>query len=134
MAIKLSTGLETGGGKFTHSGNDCFGCSQALRRRSPTSIYYRDGRRISHDNKQIHFGLRALFDKFCGRRVDRTGPRRPNLRAAQDLINQACEHITAAQQANEGDMSGHAAKAKVLLVQAKEQIRLATEAANRRDR
>jgi hypothetical protein len=57
--------------------------------------------------------------------------RHPNLRAAQDLINQAFDRITAAQQANEWDMGGHAAKAKDLLVQAKEQIRLAAEAANR---
>jgi hypothetical protein len=60
------------------------------------------------------------------------GPRHPNLRAAQDLINQAWERITAAQQANEWDMGGHAARAKELLGQAREQIRLATEAANRR--
>ncbi len=58
------------------------------------------------------------------------GPRHPNLRAAQDLINQAYDRITAAQQANEWDMDGHAAKAKDLLEKAKEQIRLATEAAN----
>ena len=59
------------------------------------------------------------------------GPRRPNLRAAQDLINQAFDRISAAQAANEWDMDGHAAKAKSLLVDAKEQIRLAAEAANR---
>ncbi len=58
------------------------------------------------------------------------GPRHPNLRAAQDLINQAWDRITAAQQANEWDMGGHAARAKELLGQAREQIRLATEAAN----
>ena len=58
------------------------------------------------------------------------GPRHPNLRAAQDLINQAFDRITAAQQANEWDMGGHAARAKELLGQAKEQIRLAAEAAN----
>jgi len=59
------------------------------------------------------------------------GPRHPNLRAAQDLINQAFDKISAAQAANEWDMDGHAAKAKSLLVDAKEQIRLAAEAANR---
>ncbi|MGD1106538.1 MAG: hypothetical protein ABR865_05795 [Terracidiphilus sp.] len=58
------------------------------------------------------------------------GPRHPNLRAAQDLINQAYDRITAAQQANEWDMGGHAARAKDLLDQAKREIRLATEAAN----
>ncbi|MGA2753168.1 MAG: hypothetical protein ABSE53_05325 [Terracidiphilus sp.] len=60
------------------------------------------------------------------------GGRHPNLRAAQDLINQAYDRITAAQQANEWDMGGHAAKAKDLLEQAKREIRLAAEAANRR--
>ena len=59
------------------------------------------------------------------------GPRHPNLRAAQDLINQAYDRITAAQQANEWDMGGHAAKAKALLEDAKREIRLAAEAANR---
>lgn len=59
------------------------------------------------------------------------GPRHPNLRAAQDLINQAFDKISAAQAANEWDMDGHAAKAKSLLVDAKEQVRLAAEAANR---
>jgi hypothetical protein len=48
------------------------------------------------------------------------------------LINQAYDRITAAQQANEWDMGGHAAKAKDLLEQAKREIRLAAEAANRR--
>jgi len=41
------------------------------------------------------------------------------------------ERISAAQRANESDMSGHAAKAKQLLDQADAQIRLAPEAANR---
>jgi hypothetical protein len=59
------------------------------------------------------------------------GPRHPNLEEAQRLINQAYDRITAAQQANEWDMDGHAAKAKELLDGAKEQIRLAAHAANR---
>jgi len=58
------------------------------------------------------------------------GGRHPNLRAAQDLINQAYDRITAAKAANEWDMGGHAAKAKDLLDQAKREIRLAAEAAN----
>ncbi len=68
---------------------------------------------------------------FAGGVLVAQGPRHPNLRAAQDLINQAFDRLTAAQQANEWDMDGHAARAKDLLVQAKEQIRLATMAANR---
>ena len=68
---------------------------------------------------------------FAGGVLVAQGPRHPNLRAAQDLINQALDRITAAQRANEWDMGGHAARAKELLGQAKEQIRLASEAANR---
>lgn len=68
---------------------------------------------------------------FTGGVLIAQGPRHPNLREAQDLINQAYDRITAAQQANEWDMGGHAAKAKDLLIKAKEEIRLATEAANR---
>ena len=69
---------------------------------------------------------------FAGGALVAQGPRHPNLRAAQDLINQAFDRITAAQQANEWDMGGHAARAKDLLEQAKREIRLATETANRR--
>jgi hypothetical protein len=69
---------------------------------------------------------------FAGGVLIAQGPRHPNLRAAQDLINQAFDRIVAAQQANEWDMGGHAAKAKDLLEAAKREIRLAAEAANRR--
>jgi len=44
--------------------------------------------------------------------VEDIGKRHPNLAAAQRLSHQAWERITAAQQANEWDMDGHAAKAK----------------------
>jgi hypothetical protein len=57
--------------------------------------------------------------------------RHPNLAAAQRLIEQAMGKIDAAQQANEYDMGGHAAKAKELLGQAFEQVKMAAEAANR---
>jgi hypothetical protein len=56
--------------------------------------------------------------------------RHPNLAAAQRLSSQAFEKITAAQQANEFDMEGHAAKAKDLLDQVNQQLKLAAEAAN----
>jgi len=68
---------------------------------------------------------------FAGGVLIAQGPRHPNLRAAQDLIDQAFDRITAAQQANEWDMGGHAAKAKEHLEQAKREIHLAAEAANR---
>jgi hypothetical protein len=55
----------------------------------------------------------------------------PNLAAAQRLSQQAFEKITAAQQANEWDMAGHAAKAKDLLDQVNRELKLAAEAANK---
>ena len=58
--------------------------------------------------------------------------RHGNLAAAQDLTRQAYDKLTAAQQANESDLGGHAAKAKELLRQASDEMKLAAEAANRR--
>lgn len=58
--------------------------------------------------------------------------RHGNLAAAQRLIAQAFDRMTAAQQANEFDLGGHAAKAKELLRQASEEIKQAAMAANRR--
>lgn len=75
-------------------------------------------------------GSVLCITSFAGGMLVAQGGRHPNLRAAQDLINQAFDRITAAQEANEWDMGGHAARAKELLAQAKEQIRLAAEAAN----
>jgi hypothetical protein len=57
--------------------------------------------------------------------------RHPNLAAAQRLIDQAYTRITDAQQANEWDMHGHAAKAKDLLDQASRELKMAAEDANR---
>jgi hypothetical protein len=54
----------------------------------------------------------------------------PNIAAAQRLSQQAWEKVTAAQQANEWDMDGHAAKAKELLDQVNKELKLAAEAAN----
>jgi len=56
--------------------------------------------------------------------------RHPNLAAAQELVQQAIDKLTAAQQANDFDMSGHAAKAKDLLGQAYKEIWEAAQAAN----
>ena len=57
--------------------------------------------------------------------------RHPNLAAAQRLSEQAYNKIVAAQEANEWDMQGHAQKAKELLEQANQQLKLAAEAANK---
>lgn len=66
------------------------------------------------------------------RPVENVSPaRHPNLAAAQRLSDQAYEKITAAQQANEWDMNGHAAKAEELLDQANRELAQAAGAANR---
>ncbi len=57
--------------------------------------------------------------------------RHPNLAASQRLTQQAYDKIIAAQQANEWDMQGHAAKAKELLDQANNELKQAAEASNK---
>ncbi len=54
----------------------------------------------------------------------------PNLAAAQRLSAQAYQKVTAAQQANEWDLAGHAQKAKELLDQANEELKKAAEVSN----
>ena len=61
-----------------------------------------------------------------------SGARHPNLAAAQRLSQQAWEKISAAQEANEWDMQGHAKKAKELLDEVNRELKLAAEAANRK--
>ena len=63
-----------------------------------------------------------------------SGARHPNLAAAQRLSHQAFEKIVAAQQANEWDLAGHAQKAKELLDQANNELKLAAQTANRNHR
>ena len=58
--------------------------------------------------------------------------RHPNIAAAQRFVEQAFNRITAAQEANEFDLGGHAAKAKELLDQVNKELKLAAETANRR--
>lgn len=65
---------------------------------------------------------------------DVSGSRHPNIAAAQKLTDKAYQRIVAAQQANEWDMDGHAAKAKELLEQANHELKEAAEAANKHDR
>ena len=60
-----------------------------------------------------------------------SGKRHPNLTAAQRLSEQAFNKITEAQQANEWDLDGHAAKAKELLDQVNHELKLAAEASNK---
>jgi len=54
----------------------------------------------------------------------------PNLAQAQNLIYQANNYIAAAQKDNKYDMHGHPERARALLVQANDELKLAAEAAN----
>lgn len=64
--------------------------------------------------------------------VENVGPgHHPNLAAAQRLSREAYNKIIAAQQANEWDMAGHAQKAKDLLEQANQELKMAAQAANK---
>jgi hypothetical protein len=54
----------------------------------------------------------------------------PNLSAAQRLSQQAWEKVSAAQQANEWDLDGHAKRAKELLEQVNQELKLAAETSN----
>ncbi len=63
---------------------------------------------------------------------DISAARHPNLAAAQRLVRQAWVRISAAQAANEGDMGGHAQRAKDLLDQVNAELKAAAEAANHR--
>ncbi len=59
-----------------------------------------------------------------------SGARHPNIAEAQRLSERAYQKITAAQQANEWDMQGHAAKAKQLLEEVNNELRQAATSAN----
>lgn len=56
--------------------------------------------------------------------------RHPNIAAAQRLSQQAWQRIMDAQRANEWDLAGHAQKAKELLDQANNELKLAAETSN----
>lgn len=55
--------------------------------------------------------------------------RHGNLAAAQGNIVQAFNYISYAQRANDGQLGGHAARAKELLTEANEELRLAADVA-----
>ncbi len=67
---------------------------------------------------------------FAKPAVNTSAKKHPNINAAQRLSEQAYQKLTAAQEANEFDMGGHAKKAKELLEQANNEMKLAAEAAN----
>ena len=74
------------------------------------------------------FALGAAL--FAQRPPINVGERHGNMRAAQQLIQQAWEKVDEAQKDNNYNLGGHAGKAKELLSQATEEIRLAADAAN----
>jgi hypothetical protein len=82
---------------------------------------------------QIGLGIAVLLGglALAQPKQNVSGARHPNLAAAQRMAHQAWEKIVEAQQANEWDMQGHAQKAKELLDQANNELKLAAEAANR---
>jgi hypothetical protein len=74
------------------------------------------------------FGLGVSFAEP----VRNISPKRhANLAAAQRLVDQAYNRISAAQVANEFDMGGHAQKAKELLDQVNIELRAAATDANK---
>jgi hypothetical protein len=62
------------------------------------------------------------------------GNRHGNLRNAQENIAAAWQSISSAQEANDSRLGGHAARAKELLSEANEQLRLAANVANEHGR
>jgi hypothetical protein len=54
----------------------------------------------------------------------------PNLAAAQSHVVEANNYVATAQKDNRYDMKGHAEKARALLVQVNQELKLAAEAAN----
>jgi hypothetical protein len=78
-------------------------------------------------------GILVASTALAQRPAENVSPRRhPNIAAAQRLVEQAFNRISAAQKANEWDLGGHAEKAKQLLDQANAELKLAAGASNRR--
>jgi hypothetical protein len=77
--------------------------------------------------------LAVLMLSGCGptRPVQNIDPtRHPNLAAAQNLVAEAFDKVSAAQHANEWDMQGHASRAKDLMVTINEELKQAALTAN----
>jgi hypothetical protein len=58
------------------------------------------------------------------------GEKHGNMRAAQEYIQQAWRKVDEAQKDNNYNLGGHAGRAKELLAQVSEEIKLSAEAAN----
>jgi hypothetical protein len=74
------------------------------------------------------FALGAIV--FAQQPPVNVGERHGNMRAAQQLIQQAWQKVDEAQRDNNYNLGGHAGRAKDLLSQASEEIRLSADAAN----
>jgi hypothetical protein len=71
--------------------------------------------------------------QLSGEPVENISPHRHgNLAAAQELVRGAYDKMSDAQYANHAELGGHAARAKELLREAGEEIKLAAIAANER--
>jgi hypothetical protein len=64
--------------------------------------------------------------------IDVSPYRHGNLASAQELVRGAYDKLSDAQAANHDELGGHAARAKELLREAADEIKLAAIAANRR--
>lgn len=76
----------------------------------------------------------VAFAQFGPPRVNINPEHHGNMAAAQQSIVDAYGHINDAQQANEGQLGGHAQRAKDLLSQANEELRLAADVSNEHGR
>jgi len=77
----------------------------------------------------VIIGLMSICIAVNARNV--SNARHPNLAKAQTYVERAIGKISDAQAANEYDMEGHAARAKGLLQQAYDEIKLAALVANK---
>ncbi len=88
--------------------------------------------------KKLLIGITLPAALLCGGIMIAQAPtqnvnpsRHPNIAAAERLTEMAYQKIVAAQQGNEYDLNGHAAKAKELLEQADQELKLAAGASNK---
>ena len=96
---------------------------------------------MTKTRKWISGGLLGLSLAITGITIAQGPPERdisarrhPILADAQRLCDQAYNRIGDAQRANQWDMNGHAAKARVLLEQASRELKAAALADNRKGR
>jgi hypothetical protein len=83
-------------------------------------------------NSAVCLALASGAIMFAQGTVVNIGTRHGNLQAAQQYIVAAFQRIDDAQRANHGQLGGHAQRAKDLLAQADEELRLAADVANER--